>query len=104
MGSANKITFDGKPLALKLDNFALFNFAAKGAEMSDLLVGKDADADKFCRAWSATLGEEYDGDARAFMSRFNSLVGLNDVVIGALEASGMVKPEGGSPSKKNRRH
>jgi|GEM_PF-6406367 len=99
----NKITFDGKPLALKFDNFALFNFAAKGAEMSDLLVGKEADADKFCRSWACVLGVEYDGDARAFMSRFNSLVGLNNKVIGALEMSGMVNPEEGSPSKKNKR-
>ena len=101
--AGNKITFDGKPLTLKFDNYALFNFAAKGAEMSDLLVKEDADADKFCRAWACALGVEYGGDARAFMSRFNTLAGLNDAAIDALEMSGIVKPEEGSPAKKNKR-
>lgn len=103
MGSVNKITFDGKPVTLKFDNFALFNFAAKGAEMSDLLVGENADADKFCRAWACALGVEYGGDARAFMSRFNSLVGLNALAIAALANAGIIKPPTDDAKKNKRR-
>lgn len=102
MSAVSKLTFDGKPVDLKFDNFALFNFVSKGVGLTDLLISKDAEADNFCRAWAAALEVEYDGNARAFMKRFNPLTKINDTVINALETSGMINPEESS-SKKNKR-
>lgn len=103
MSAVSKLTFDGKPVELKFDNFALFNFASKGAEMADLLIGKDADADKFCLAWAAALGVEYGGNSRAFMSRFNSLAGINEAVIGAFSRDGIIKQQDEAAKKNKRR-
>lgn len=93
------ITFDQKPLAFKIDNFAMFKIASAGVTLANLLIGKEADADKFCAARAAVLGTEYDGDPRKFMARFSTFAGINDVVLAQCESDGIIKPI--SAAKKN---
>ena len=95
-----KPTFDRKPIALKFDNFAIFKMASAGLSYGDFLLGKDADADKFCAAWAGILGVEYKGDPRAFLARFGALHELNALVLDALEKAGIIEPE--TPAKKNK--
>lgn len=85
------ITFDQKPLAFKIDNFAMFRLASAGVTLANLLIGREADADKFCAAWAAVLGTEYDGEPRKFMARFSSFAGINDIVLAQCEDDGVIK-------------
>lgn len=89
-----KLTFDGKPLSVKFDNYVAFLMTANGLTYADFLIGEKSDVNKFCTAWASVLGIEFDGNARAFLARFNSLLGLNDAVISALYAAGILKPDG----------
>ena len=97
-----KPTFDRKPIALKFDNFAIFKMASAGLSYGDFLLGKDADADKFCAAWAGVLGVEYNGDARAFLARFSGLQELNTLVLDALEKAGIIEPEKSAKKNKSR--
>lgn len=91
-----KITFDGKPLEIRFDNYTLFRLVKSGLGASDMFLREYADEDKYCRAWAAALGAKYDGDARAFVNRFGgdgALFRLNAMVVDALERDGVIKGE-----------
>ena len=89
--------FDGKPVEIRFDNYTLFKLIKAGVSAGDLFLREGADDDKYCRAWAAVLGAEYDGDARAFVNKLGGpdvLFKLNDEVIIALERDGVIKAGG----------
>lgn len=100
--ATEKTTFDGKPISLKFDNLAIFKMISSGLSYGDFLIGENSDADKFCKAWAGVLGVDYNGDAKAFLARFNGLLNVNDIVIRSLEISGVIAPEKGAKKNKSR--
>ena len=89
-----KPKFDGKPLEVKFDNYAIFRLVKLGLSEGDLLATPNSDENKYCAAWAAVLGVEYDGNAREFMSRFcGSLLDINECALNAMERDGVIEAE-----------
>ena len=59
--------FRGKTYQIKFDNLAMFKLASADVHAGDLLIGKNSVPARFCAAWAAMLGVEFDGDEKAFL-------------------------------------
>lgn len=97
--------YKNKTISLKFDNATSFRFISEGVSISDLLVSQGANIERFCKAWSILLNEEYK-DANSFMEGFGKdfkPVELNELVISALERDGIIEPENETKKKKLKR-
>lgn len=87
------VKFAGVDKNVVFDNYTLFCLLRAGLYFGDLLVRPESEDDKFCRAWSIVLHEEYTGDVKGFINKFGDFKQfskLNDIVIYALERDGVI--------------
>ena len=88
--------FRGANYEVKFDNLTLFKLAAAGLSPADLLISKNADAERFCRAHAIVCGLEFDGNAKAYLDGFGSSIDMfatNAEVLDALERDGIIAPD-----------
>lgn len=95
--------YGGKRYELRFDNLAAFKLACAGVSYGDLLIRENADAARFCKAWSALLGVEFNGDERAFLAGFGErfdVFAINSELLDALERDGVIPPDPKADAKK----
>lgn len=98
--------FRNKTYPVKFDNLAMFKLAAADVNAADLLIGKNSVPARFCAAWAAMMGVEFNGDEKAFMDGFGErldIYALNEEVLAALERDGVIPPAEDAPKKKARK-
>lgn len=98
--------FRGKTYQIKIDNLAMFKLASADVHAGDLLIGKNSVPARFCAAWAAMLGVEFDGNEKAFLDGFGAkldIYALNEEVLTALTRDGVIPDDDGAPKKKARK-